>query len=155
MRTSSANVSESSKETRGNVSSELLLDAWPILEWLKNREPAATLFQEIVEDTLASRRTLTMSRINHGEVLYSIRKTLAPNQVEASLAALAGIPIILYSVDDLLIEEAVGLKSVYSISYADAFAAALALRRNVSLVTGDREFRPLLNIGLKLHWVGA
>ena len=103
MRTSSANVSESSKETRGNVSSELLLDAWPILEWLKNREPAATLFQEIVEDTLASRRTLTMSRI----------------------------------------------------SYADAFAAALALRRNVSFVTGNREFRPLLNIGLKLHWVGA
>lgn len=134
--------------------SELVLDAWPVLEWLKGREPCRTAFRKIIEDSLAGVAKLSMSRINHGEVVYSIRKSFPAGQVEGALKAFREMPIALYSVDDVLVDEAVTLKSIYPISYADAFAAALAMRRRVLLVTGDPELFPLRSVGLQLYWVG-
>lgn len=137
------------------MSLELLLDAWPVLEWIKGREPCASLFQHTVEEAIAGRYALSMSRINYGEAIYSIRKSIPANTIEAALKAFREIPIRLHSVDDLLIDEAVDLKSVYAISYADAFAAALAIRCNLPLITGDPELRALAGAGLTLHWIGA
>ncbi len=134
---------------------EVMLDAWPILEWLKGREPSSSAFRRIVEDAVANRIMLSMCRMNYGEVVYSVRKVFPAGKVETALSAFREIPIRLYSVDDLLVEEAAALEAIYPISYADAFAAALALRRGIPLVTGDREFQPLELIGLQLHWIGA
>jgi hypothetical protein len=50
--------------------SELVLDAWPVLEWVKGREPARSLFHGIIENAVAGRISLSMFRINHGEVIY-------------------------------------------------------------------------------------
>jgi predicted nucleic acid-binding protein len=44
------------------------------------------------------------------------------------------------------------LKARFPISYADAFAAALAQKYNCPLVTGDPELK--LVSGLKLDWLG-
>jgi predicted nucleic acid-binding protein len=134
---------------------ELVLDSWPVMEWLKGRQPATHLFREMLEDSFAGKVTLSMNRMNYGEVIYSIQKDIPKYLVEQSLKAFSKIPIRFYSVDDLLVEEAAALKSVYSISYADAFAAAQSMRLDVPLVTGDKEFRNLAKTGLKLHWVGA
>jgi predicted nucleic acid-binding protein len=133
---------------------ELILDAWPVMEWLKGREPAVWLFRGIIDDAVDGRNTLSMCRINYGEVIYSIRKSLPPAEVELALKAFHQIPIRIDSVDDTLIDAAVELKSVYQISYADAFAASYAMRRGLALVTGDRELLPLAAVGLRLHWIG-
>jgi predicted nucleic acid-binding protein len=133
---------------------ELILDAWPVLEWIKGREPARTAFHSIVEDALAHRVGLLMSRINHGEVVYSIRKTFPRDRVVAALKGFAEIPIRLYSVDDALVDEAVNLKSIYPVSYADAFGIALSVRMQVPLVTGDPEISRISLPDLKLHWIG-
>lgn len=133
---------------------ELLLDAWPVMEWLKGREPTSSAFRRVVEDTLANHTTLSMCRMNFGEFVYSARKDFPLDRIDAALRALHEIPIFLYSVDDQLVDDAVSLKSIYPISYADAFAAALAMRRRLSLVTGDPELLPLAALGLQIHWVG-
>jgi len=133
---------------------ELLLDAWPILEWLKGREPSSSAFRKIVEAGVAGLTMLSMSRINYGEVVYSVRKSFPSDRVEAALNAFREIPILLYSVDDALVDEAAALKALHSISYTDAFAAALAMRRKLPLVTGDPELLPLALLGLQLHWIG-
>lgn len=135
--------------------SELVLDAWPILEWLKGSEPARSAFHQIVEDALAGRVALSMSRINHGEVIYSIRKDFPANRIDQALKAFGEIPIQVHTVDDGLVDDAVALKSVYPISYADAFAVALAIRLRVAPVTGDPELRRLSLVDLRLQWIGA
>jgi len=133
---------------------ELVLDAWPVLEWIKGREPTCTAFHHIVEDAIGGRLTLRMSRINHGEVIYSIWKAFPPERVLSALEAFAQIPITLHSVDDALVDEAVKLKSVYAISYADAFAVALSARLSLPLVSGDHELRGIALRGFQLHWIG-
>jgi predicted nucleic acid-binding protein len=45
--------------------------------------------------------------------------------------------------DEELLLTATGLKARHPISYADAFAAALAMINNCPLMTGDPEFRAL------------
>jgi uncharacterized protein len=137
------------------VVSELVLDSWPILEWVKGREPARSAFHGIAEDAIEGLIELSMSRINHGEVVYSIRKCFPPDKITSGLKAFGEIPIRLVSVDDRLVDAAVDLKSVYPISYADAFAVALSVRRGVPLVTGDPELRPIVLPGFRIHWLGA
>lgn len=55
-------------------------------------------------------------------------------------------------VDWPIVRRAAEFKSRHRISYADAFAAALAKQQNAELVTGDREFRALES-EIHIHWV--
>lgn len=135
--------------------SGLVLDSWPILEWLKGRAPASSIFREIIEAALEDKVSLSMSRMNYGEVVYSVMKDFPADQLDQIFKAFREIPIHFYSVDDALVDAAAALKSFHAISYADAFAAALAMRLNLPLLTGDREFLVLQQIGLKVHWLGA
>ncbi len=133
-----------------------VLDSWAVLEWIKRREPAAGSFHDLIVRTAYQGDSLAMSRINHGEVIYTIRKAPDIHNRAAALAALSSLSMTLHSVDDALVDAAVEIKSTYSVAYADAFAAALAARLNAVLVTGDREFRALEADGvLKLYWLGA
>ena len=132
----------------------VLLDSWPVLEWLKGRRPAVELFRKLIESALVGDVAFHMSRMNCGEVLYSIRKDFPADRVDAAAAAFCEIPIQFHSIDDALVEEAAALKAVNTISYADAFAAALAFRMDIPVVTGDREFLSLRGNGLRLLWVG-
>lgn len=134
----------------------LVLDSWPLLEWIKGREPGRTRFVALTREAMAGRVAFHMSRINYGEAIYSIRKAPEVADVPEALRRLQGAPIDLHTADDALVDEAVELKSNYPFSFADAFAAALAIRLNAPLVTGDFEFRRLEIDGLLvLRWVGA
>ncbi len=47
-----------------------------------------------------------------------------------------------------------GIKAFYPISYADSFAAALAMIKGCSLLTGDPEFKSLEKQGIiKTEWL--
>ena len=72
-------------------------------------------------------------------------------------ADVEALPIEVISVDDELVIEAARIKSSSSASYADCFAAALALRFDAPVVTGDPDFRELLvtQPKLRIEWVGA
>jgi predicted nucleic acid-binding protein len=126
------------------------------MEWLKDREPASTRFDRIVTEAQSGAIQLEMTRINYGEVVYSTRKSPDISDRLTALNAFYKLPILVQSIDDALVDEAVELKSKYSFAFADAFAAALAIRLGVPLVTGDPEFRALELDGLlSLQWVGA
>ena len=100
--------------------------------------------------------TLLISRLNFGEVLYSLRKPPALRSQARTDSDLHALPITLISVEDRHVDAAVELKSRFAISYADCFVAALAMEHGAPLVTGDPEFRKLESAGLlKLHWLGA
>jgi ribonuclease VapC len=57
-------------------------------------------------------------------------------------------------IDEELLLTAAGLKAKYPISYADSFAAALAMIKNCPLLTGDPEFTPLEKQGIiSIQWL--
>ncbi len=127
-----------------------------MLEWMKGREPVCARFSLLARQALDGMVLLHMSRINYGETVYSIRKALDLPDSAHALRLLSLAPIHVHSVDDLLVDQAVELKSRYPISYADAFAAALAIRLDAPLVTGDTDFQVLeAEQRLRLRWIGV
>ena len=129
-----------------------VLDSWPILEWIRDRQPATDIVAKLFAESEAGTARLFMSAINVGEVYYFLLKhhseKLAESWRESSrtLPASIGVP----TADEIW--DAALLKGRYPIAYADAFAAALAHKYHCPLVTGDPELRSIAD--LELDWVG-
>ncbi len=99
---------------------------------------------------------LTISRMNQGEVFYSIAKDHGVSAAKGLVSQFSLMSISVISVGDDDVDSAARLKAKDPISYADAFAAALSISRGEPLVTGDPEFKRLAADGsLTLEWVGA
>lgn len=145
----------SSAHSRGDES-KLVLDAWPVVEWLKNEPPFAQRAQDIFQRAEDGRLLLLMSRLNLGEVYYSAARRWGLAQAEVLLGKLGRLPITIVPVSDELVMAAARLKAAHTISYADCFAVALAQREEAPLVTGDAELRDLATAGvLRVKWFGA
>jgi len=125
----------------------LVLDAWAILAWLGGEEPAATHVAGLLDDAGNGRIRLAVSVINLGEVCYRVAKASGRDPARRIRADLEGVPIEVHPASDADVWSAAELKAEFAISYADAFAAALALRLGADLVTGDPDFDPLVAAG--------
>lgn len=85
-----------------------------------------------------------ITTVNVGEVYYMISRKSNQKNAETALDALLKFPLHIVDADLKLSLEAARLKAKYSLSYADAFAAALTIQKKAVLVTGDDEFDALL-----------
>ena len=95
-----------------------------------------------------------MCVVNLGEVYTAILRARGLQLAEEVREALGQAPISVMPVREPLAWRAAKLKATYSLSYADTFAAALALERGTTLYTGDPEFIPLeKSEGLKVRWL--
>jgi uncharacterized protein len=137
-------------------SPRLVLDTWPVMEWLKDRKRAADYFDLLLAKAKLSGVQLFMSRMNLGEIYYSTAREWDASRADLVLASMQELPIDLISVFDELVLQAARLKITHRISYADAFAAGLALKLRCPLVTGGGEILPLAKLGIiELDWIGA
>lgn len=73
-------------------------------------------------------------------------------KAELCRSTLAKYPITIIEANKELTLQAARYKAFNKISYADAYAAALAKLRKAELVTGDKEFRPLEK-EITVHWI--
>lgn len=106
------------------------LDSWSVVEWLADREPAASRVDDILP------RRPVMSWINVGEVFYVVeRREGRAAAVEVVDFLRARVALDLPTPERVL--EAAALKAGYAMSYADAFAVATALAYDAVLLTGD------------------
>jgi predicted nucleic acid-binding protein len=71
---------------------------------------------------------------------------------EAAAGDLSRLPIELVDADLHLAKQAAIYKATHKMSYADAFAAALAKNKNAELVTGDAEFKAVER-EIKINWL--
>jgi len=110
-------------------------------------ESAGEEVRTLIHEAARSSRDLWMSTVNLGEVWYSVARKKSGAAADAAVV-LAGIRIA--PADWALTYQAAQFKSRHRLSYADAFAAALAHARGVELVTGDPEFRTL-EAQVKIH----
>jgi len=130
-----------------------VLDSWAILEWINARQPAGKMVADMLAQADAGRLRLLMSAINAGEVHYFLRKHHSVTLAEDWRALSRTLPVTMEVPNMADIWDAAALKGQFPISYADAFAAALAQKYECPLITGDREFRSVTH--LQLHWIGA
>ena len=129
-----------------------VLDSWPIVEWIKSRQPATDIVNGLFAEAEAGTARLFMSAINVGEVYYYVCKYHSETLAESWRESSRTLPVTIEVPTADEIWEAALLKGRYPIAYADAFAAALAHKYRCPLVTGDPELRSIA--GLELDWIG-
>lgn len=121
-----------------------VLDSWALVAFFEDEASASTV-EELLYKAARERHRLYLSVVNWGEIYYSTLRQASQAEAEARALEIASLPIDIVGVaDDLkLARQAAIFKATYRISYADAFAAALAKEKKAELVTGDPEFKAL------------
>lgn len=120
----------------------LVLDSWAALAYLQG-EPSAERMGELIADAIERRIPLYMSVINAGEVWYILAREISAATADSAISDIRGWGVEFVDADWPLTQAAANFKSRHKLSYADAFAAALAKAHRAHLVTGDQEFQSL------------
>ena len=129
----------------------LVLDAYAILAVVED-EPAAEEVMGWWKRAREGQVLLAMSVINVGEVVYNIARRYGEEGARNILAALQFLPIQVYEATYERVLAAAHFKARYPISYADAFAAALAEELHAPVLTGDPEFKAVEGM-LQVLWL--
>ena len=119
-----------------------MIDSYAMMAYFED-EAGADIVAGILEEIVGTQSKGYMSIINWGEIYYNIFRVQGEEVAEKIIAHLGRYPIELVNADQSLTYEAARLKGKYKIAYADCFAAALAVRLDAQVVTGDPEFRKL------------
>jgi predicted nucleic acid-binding protein len=120
-----------------------VLDAWAVLALLQKEEPAASRVKQLLEETGKGNVEIFISVINLGEVYYCIGKAKGESEARETLDDIRRLSLTVVPVTDEAVFNAARLKMSYAISYADAFAAAVAEELDAVLVSGDPELEQL------------
>jgi predicted nucleic acid-binding protein len=120
-----------------------VLDSWALIAFFED-EPAAEEVEKLLVRAEVNMHKLLLCVVNWGEIYYSTMRKVSQGAAEQKAREIAGLPIEIVGVDERELElarQAAIFKATRKLSYADAFAAALAKIRNAELVTGDHEFK--------------
>jgi ribonuclease VapC len=93
-----------------------------------------------------------MNQINLGEVYYKTIRAVGLQEAKNFLENFFRLPITTILPDSELIWKASEIKAEHSISYADCFAAATALRYQATILTGDPEFKKIESL-VAIEWL--
>lgn len=124
---------------------KFVLDAWALLALLQKEEPAASRVKQLLENAQNERVQLFISIMNLGEVYYRIGKAKGEAEARKTLEEIRRLSLMVEPATDERVFTAAGFKIRHAISYADAFAAALADELRAVLATGDPELERLQN----------
>jgi len=125
-----------------------VLDSFALLAYLKMEGK-----YKKIKDLLASDEVLFMNDINVGEAFYVLAKERGVEKAEYFVnTVLPNLPIKLVpnALQDVL--EAARIKATHSISYADCFVVATALKKDAAIVTGDPEFKKVQKT-VEIEWM--
>jgi len=125
-----------------------VLDSFALLAYLKMEGK-----YKKIKDLLASDEVLFMNDINVGEAFYVLAKERGVEKAEYFVnTILPNLPIkvVPNTLQDVL--EAARIKATHSISYADCFVVATALKKDAAIVTGDPEFKKVQKT-VEIEWM--
>ena len=138
---------------RNPVGNVIVLDTWAMLAYLQ-AEPAAQEVRQALRRARRGEVSLLFSIINFGECLYVIERRQGLQRALADANIIDELALEVVPVDRPLVFEAAHLKARYPISYADAFAAALAKQIRGRVMTGDPEFKAVER-EVAIHWLAG
>ena len=116
-----------------------VLDAWAIIAFLQDEEPAASDVRNALQDANTHDGRLFLSVINLGEVLYTVGRRKGEALAQETINEIRLLPINIIAPEAETIMKAARLKIHHRLSYADAFAVVTAQIMHATLMTGDPE----------------
>jgi ribonuclease VapC len=131
-----------------------VFDSYALIGYLEN-ESFSDRIQDVLTQAKNRKTLLYIHAIHIGEVYYITLREQGKNLADLAYARIKALPIkTIDRIDEELLLTAAGLKAKYPVSYADSFAAALAMIKNCILLTGDPEFTPLEKQGtINIEWL--
>ena len=131
-----------------------VLDSYALIGYLED-EPFAEWLQQLLLSARNGRCRLYVHAIQLGEVYYITLREQGKKIADLAYARIKAFPItVIDHIDEKLLLSAASLKATFQVSYADAFAAALAGIYDAVLLTGDPEFEALEEKGLlSIKWL--
>jgi ribonuclease VapC len=129
----------------------ILFDSHPILKWTQ-KEAGYKKVKSFIVACRDKSMTGYMNQINLGEVYYKTIRAVGIDMARNFLENFLRLPINIILPDTELIWKASEIKADYSISYADCFAAATAMKHRATILTGDPEFKKVEKI-VTVEWV--
>jgi predicted nucleic acid-binding protein len=133
------------------VSEVYVLDSFAVLALLGGEEGSEEVAQ-VLREAREQRARALMTWVNVGEVAYIVERRWGKERAHQVLGILEATTVELVAVGRELALGAAGIKASHTMAYADAFAAALAMREGGVLVTGNPEFRAL-EAALCIQWL--
>ena len=128
-----------------------MLDCFAMMTILAD-EPGSTTVTNLLIGAAAGKIFLLMNEVNIGELLYAAKKKGLREDLDEFLEDLRELPIEWIPVDISLVVAAARIKSTRTLSYADCFAVATAMREDALVVTGDPEFRNVEDL-VDIEWL--
>ena len=129
----------------------LVLDSWSVIAYLED-EPSGQQVADLIAGAHEEGIPIYMTVVNAGEVWYIIAREISEEEANISIKELRELRIQFVDADWELTQEAARFKTKNKMSYADCYAAALAIVKKADLVTGDREFKAVED-QVKIQWV--
>ena len=131
-----------------------VLDSYAVIGYLEN-ESFSGRIQELLTNAKKGDPRLFFHAIHLGEVFYITLREQGQTLADLAYSRIKALPLkIVDHIDEKLLLQAATLKANHPISYADCFAAAMAMINKCPLLTGDPEFRSLEKEGLiTVQWL--
>lgn len=129
-----------------------VFDAFPLLVFFE-RQIGWEIVEAILEIPVTTGERHLMSTINFGEVYYTLLRDFGRAAAETAYHRITegSIELVSPSIDQTI--QAAIFKAPGGLSYADCYAAALAVQENLPVLTGDREFEQVERNGVKIEWL--
>ncbi len=128
-----------------------VLDTHALIAYSEGEEGGQTV-AGILKKALEGTAEIFLCVVNWGEMYYIALREGGKERAELYRATLERYPIKIIEADKDLTLEAAQYKASHKMSFADAFAAALAKQKKAELVTGDKDFKPLAG-EIKILWI--
>ncbi|HMG83713.1 MAG TPA: type II toxin-antitoxin system VapC family toxin [Ferruginibacter sp.] len=121
----------------------IVFDSYALIA-LFREEPGHEIVRDLLLKMANDESEGYITAVNVGEIYYMISRKSSTKHAEMAINAIKQMQIIIIEPDLKLCLEAAAIKAKNSLSYADAFAAALTINKKAVLITGDKEFDSLI-----------
>ncbi len=116
-----------------------VLDSYALLAYVR-AEPGGDEVKSLLEEARKGQVEVYLSLINLGKVAYIVERRRGAAVADEMVEKVYSLPVLITDVDKKRVLDAAHIKANHAISYADAFAVALAKELDAPVVTGDPEF---------------
>ncbi len=128
-----------------------VLDSYAVIAYF-NKEEGYSKVSEIFEQCIDADEYALICVVNFGEVYYHAIRVGGEQKAKLFLEIIKALPIDIVEANINLTIQAAEIKAFHKMSYADAYAGALAKLKKATLITGDKEFKALEN-DIKINWI--
>ena len=133
------------------MSPHYVLDTFAVMAYLRG-ETGGEAVRDLLRRAQGKEIALSLCLVNYGEILYVTEHVGGLEAATEAIRIVEQLPLGISSVDRALTFAAAHIKAQNPISYADAFAVALATELGATVVTGDPEFHSVEGL-VPVQWL--